>query len=449
MKRIIEKKLAEWKIKKNRKPIIIQGARQVGKTYSIQKFAKENFRSVHYFDLEALKADLAPLFNESSLKPEYLIKQLSFFSGHSIELQHDVLILDEIQAIPRALVALKYFHQEIPELAICVAGSNLGIAMAKEPFPVGKVEIIEMFPLSFLEFLQGTDEFLATELIEGFSGGVTSDLEHKRLFELLKTYLVVGGLPGVITAYLEFKDHPIKAFEQARKEQQQLLMQYSRDFSKYSGSVNARHIERVFQAIPSQLSVMQNKKSKKFIFKDVISKGYRSYESLADPIDWLVKANLALKVSLIEIPAIPLPAYTQENAFKLFLFDIGLLGSIVGLRPIDIQRYNYGTYKGFFAENYVLQELVSQGYQNITSWSGRMAEIEFVFDVDGQIVPVEVKAGINTRAKSLQAYIQKYTPAFSVKITGNKFGYDSTRKIFNLPLYLTSKFSDLSENHHT
>ncbi|MBT4642464.1 MAG: DUF4143 domain-containing protein [Deltaproteobacteria bacterium] len=261
---------------------------------------------------------------------------------------------------------------------------------------------------------------------------------------MLKTYFVVGGLPGVITAYLEYKEKPIKAFEQARKEQQQLLIQYSRDFSKYSGSTNARHIERVFQAIPAQLSITQNQKSHKFKFKDVISKGYRSYESLADPINWLVKANLALKVSLIDTPRIPLSAYTQENAFKLFLFDIGLLGSAVGLRPIDIQRYQYGTYKGFFAENYVLQELACQGFQNITTWSGRLSEIEFVFDVNGLIIPVEVKAGINTKAKSLQAYIQKYQPAFSVKITANKFGCDSTRTIFNLPLYLTSRFSDIN-----
>jgi len=447
MKRTVEAELTEWKNKKIRKPLLIQGARQVGKTHTIRRFAEENFGVVHYFDLEALKTDLTPVFTESSLDARYIVNQLSFISGNHVDLHHDVLVLDEIQAIPRALTALKYFQQEMPELAVCVAGSNLGVAMAEEPFPVGKVEIVMMFPFSFKEFLAGTEERVALEFIEGFSGERTSDLIHQRLFELFKTYLIVGGMPGVISTYLEFKDNPLKAFERVRKEQQQLLMQYSRDFSKYSGTTNARHIERVFYSIPAQLAIAQNKKSKKYKFKDVISRGYRSYEALADPIDWLAKANLTLKVGLIETPSIPLAAHTRENAFKLFLFDVGLLGSIVGLRPNDIQRYNYETYKGHFAENCILQELVSQGFENIVSWSGRSAEIEFLADMDGSIIPIEVKAGINTKAKSLQTYIQKYQPAYSVKFTGNKFGYDTNKKIYNFPLYLTSKLPNLIENY--
>lgn len=444
MKRQIKAKLIHWKNKKTRKPLLLQGARQVGKTYVLQDFAQSQFVNSHYFDLEELKTDLSSIFNDSPLDPKQLIDKLSFVSGKSINIKKDILILDEIQAIPRAITALKYFSQDMNDLAVAAAGSNLGVAHSNEPFPVGKVEILHMYPMNFEEFLSGTDEKMALSFLKNFKGEKTDDVYHRRLFDLLKKYFVTGGMPEVIDQYMEKKDEPLEAFRAVRQLQKQLLLHYESDFSKYAGSTNSRHIERVFRAIPLQLSNTQDKQSKKFKFKDVISKGYRSYEDLADPIEWLTKAGLALKVNSNLHPSTPVMAGAKESSFKLFLFDVGLLGAIINLNPESIMRYDYGSYKGYFAENFVLQELYSYGLNKIVTWSGKTSEIEFVLEINGNIIPVEVKAGINTKAKSLLAFINKYRPVYSVKFTGNKFGCDMRKRIFNYPLYMILKFPELS-----
>ncbi len=444
MKRQIKAKLIHWKNKKTRKPLLLQGARQVGKTYVLQDFAKSQFVNSHYFDLEELKTDLSSIFNDSPLDPKQLIDKLSFVSGKSINIKKDILILDEIQAIPRAITALKYFSQDMNDLAVAAAGSNLGVAHSNEPFPVGKVEILHMYPMNFEEFLSGTDEKMALSFLKNFKGEKTDDVYHRRLFDLLKKYFVTGGMPEVVDQYMEKKDEPLEAFRAVRQLQKQLLLHYESDFSKYAGSTNSRHIERVFRAIPLQLSNTQDKQSKKFKFKDVISKGYRSYEDLADPIEWLTKAGLALKVNSNLHPSTPVMAGAKESSFKLFLFDVGLLGAIINLNPESIMRYDYGSYKGYFAENFVLQELYSYGLNKIVTWSGKTSEIEFVLEINGNIIPVEVKAGINTKAKSLLAFINKYRPVYSVKFTGNKFGCDMRKRIFNYPLYMILKFPELS-----
>jgi len=445
MKRQIKAKLIQWKNKKIRKPLLLQGARQVGKTYVLQDFAKNQFAHSHYFDLEELKTDLSSIFNDSSLNPKQLIDKLSFVSGKSINIKKDLLILDEIQAIPRAITSLKYFSQQMNDLTVAAAGSNLGVAHSNEPFPVGKVEILHMYPMNFEEFLSGTDEEMALSFLTNFKGEKTDDVYHRRLFDLLKAYFVTGGMPEVIAQYLEKKDAPLEAFRAVRQVQKQLLLHYESDFSKYAGSTNSRHIERVFRTIPLQLSNTQDKKSKKFKFKDVISKGYRSYEDLADPIEWLIKAGLALKVNTNLHPATPVMAGAKESSFKLLLFDVGLLGAIIGLNPASIMRYDYGSYKGYFAENFVLQELYSYGLNKIVTWSGRTSEIEFVLEISGNIIPVEVKAGFNTKAKSLLAFMNKYSPVYAVKFTGNKYGCDMRKRIFNYPLYMISKFPGLCD----
>lgn len=446
MKRIIESKLRQWKDKTPRKPLLLQGARQVGKTYVLRKFAKNHFSHTHYFDLEASKVDLAPIFNDSPLDPKQLIDKFSFVSGKSINTETDILILDEIQAIPRAITALRYFYENMSRLAVAAAGSNLGVAHSDEPFPIGKVESVHMYPMNFEEFLAGTDEEMALMFLINFRGGKTDDIYHRRLFDLLKGYFVTGGMPEAISQYSVNKDAPLEAFRNVRQLQKQLILHYESDFSKYAGSTNSRHIGRVFRAIPLQLSNTQDKKSKKFKFKDVISKGYRSYEHLADPVEWLTKAGLALKVNTNLHPSIPLMAGAKENSFKLFLFDIGLLGAMINLNPESILCYDYGSYKGYFAENFVLQELRTYGFNEIVTWSGRSSEIEFVLEVNGNIIPVEVKAGFNTKAKSLQAFITKYHPAYAIKFTGNKFGCDNQKRIINYPLYMISRFPELSKS---
>ncbi len=444
MKREIEKKLFQWKNNEHRKPLILQGARQVGKTYILKKFAEREFDNFHYFDLEENKVDLYPIFYESSLDPNEIINKLSFISGKTININSDLLILDEIQSIPRALTALKYFNQNMKALAVAVAGSNLGIASSEEPFPVGEVETYYLYPLNFAEFLEGIREDMSYEFLMSYSGEMISDIYHKRLFEILKLFFITGGLPEVIIEYNRNKSHPIEAFRAVRKLQKQLITHYELDFAKYAGSTNSRHISRIFKAIPAQLACQQNGSTKKFKFKDVITKGNRSYEDLADPIDWLVKAGLALKVNLNNNPRMPLMTAIIENNFKLYMFDIGLLGAMVNLSPESIITYNYGTYKGYFAENFTLQELYTHNFKDIVTWTGKTSEVEFIIEINGRIIPIEVKSGINTKAKSLLAFIDKYKPNFSVKFTGNKFGIDKIRNIYNYPLYLISKFPALS-----
>lgn len=438
MKRSIEKQLIKWKDSKNRKPLILHGARQVGKTYILKKIAEKNFSQTHYFDLEEQKFRLEKIFED--LNPVNIINKLSFITGKSINIQKDILIFDEIQAIPRAITSLKYFNQDMGHLAVAVAGSNLGITLADESFPVGKVECITMFPMNFLEFLNGINEIKAYKFLSDFHGDILDDIYHERLFELLKIYFITGGLPDAITTYKNNKDNPLAAFSEVRKYQKQLLFHYERDFSKYSGYTNSRHIERIFNAVPSQLSKTQNKSSKKFKFKDVISKGFRTYDDLADPIDWLVKTGLIFKINIVEHPNIPLLSGIIENSFKLFLFDVGLLGAMAGLEPGKIMLYDYGSYKGYFAENFILQELRSYNWEEIVSWVGRTSEIEFLIQSKNNIIPVEVKAGINTKAKSLQAFITKYIPEYSVKFTGKKYGYDG-KNTYSFPLYMVSFFS--------
>lgn len=440
MKREIEKQLLEWAHKEDRKPLLLNGARQVGKTFILKEFGRNNFSNVHYFDLEEDKIALESIFNEGSLDPEIIINKLSFVSGREIDINNDILILDEIQTIPRAITSLKYFRQKMPGLAVAAAGSNLGVSHAEAAFPVGKIESLFLYPMNFKEFLEGTGETHAVNFLNSFRGDKTDEIYHVRLFELLKTYFITGGLPEVILEYLKEKDNPLTAFRNVRSLQKMLLFQYRNDFGKYSGHTNSRHIDRIFNSVPSQLSKVQDGTTKKYKFKDVISKGYRSYEDLADPVEWLVKAGFVYKINISENPVIPINGNTSENNFKLFLFDIGLLGSMVKIPPEIIMQYKYGTYKGYFAENYVLQEMISYGFTDVVTWMGRTSEIEFVFQVGNKLVPVEVKAGTNTKAKSLQVYINKYHPEISVKFTGNKFGIDRQKNIYNYPLYMISKF---------
>ncbi|MDA3937833.1 MAG: AAA family ATPase [Spirochaetia bacterium] len=440
MKRNIEKQLLEWAHKKDRKPLLLNGARQVGKTYILKEFGKSYFSNVHYFDLEEQKNVLTSIFTEGSLDPKTIIDKLSFISGKVINIDDDLLILDEIQSIPRAITSLKYFRQEMAGLAVAAAGSNLGISHAEAAFPVGKIESLFLYPMNFEEFLLGTNETHAFNFLDSFQGDKTDDIYHARLFELLKIYFITGGLPEVIVEYLKERDNPLVAFKNVRRLQKLLLLHYGNDFGKYAGHTNSRHIERVFNSVPSQLSKVQDSTSKKYRFKDVISNGYRTYEDLADPINWLVRAGLVLRIDISEYPTIPIFGNTLENSFKLFLFDIGLLGAMVKIPPETIMQYKYGTYKGYFAENFVLQEMISYGFTDVVTWMGRTSEIEFVFQLGDKLVPVEVKAGTNTKAKSLQAYISKYHPEMSFKITGNKFGIDRQKKIYNYPLYLMAKF---------
>lgn len=442
MKRDIVKQILIWQKKRVRKPLILQGARQVGKTYILKQYAEENFSNVHYFDLEKSRDEFLSIFEGNSLDPHEIIKKLEFVTGKKIRVDEDVLIFDELQAIPRAITSLKYFCEEMPKLAIMTAGSNLGVVLANAPFPVGKVDCITMYPMTFLEFLQGSGENAAYDFINNFSNEIRiDDFYHSKFLDLLKNYFVTGGLPEVVDVYRKNKHNLLEAFQEVRDLQEQLILHYERDFSKYAEDTNSRHIERVFRAVPAQLSLASEKVSPKFKFKNVISKGFRSYEALADPIDWLIKAGLVIKLPIIEHPVTPLKQAIHENKFKLMMFDTGILGAMVKLSPQAIINNNYGSYKGYFIENFILCELIAYGHDTIVNWQGRTSEVEFILETNkGKIIPIEVKAGTNTKAKSLAAYIEKYAPERALKFTSKKYG--KTGIIQTSPLYMVSNFRE-------
>lgn len=291
------------------------------------------------------------------------------------------MIFDELQSCPRAITSLKYFSEKMPELDLIATGSLLGIHLGEASFPVGKVEFLNMFPMSFYEFLDAVEETQACEIVQNLKpNGKIAELVHQSLWARLKEYFVTGGLPSVLEIYRNNLDDKFLAMQKVREEQNRVLDTYIADIAKHSGKQNSMHIERVLKAIPQQLASRQDGNAAKFKFKDVVP-GRKRYSQLVDLIDWLTATRLAIKVPFVHHVEHPLSVYTQENQFRLFLFDVGLLGALSSLDPGKILDYDYGTYKGFFAENFVAQEFVcaDQRFDRIFTWHGsNQAEVEFL-----------------------------------------------------------------------
>lgn len=439
MKRNIHDKLIKWKNKKGRKPLIIKGARQIGKTYSLLAFGKEAFPAMHYLNFEEEGEYLREFF-EKSLKPQEILEKISLYLKKPINKDEDLLIFDEIQHCPRALTSLKYFNENMPEMAICTAGSLLGLFFGESSFPVGKVEFLHMYPMSFEEFLLGIGEERSYNFLKNFKS--TDDIPefiHSDLWQQLKLYMVVGGLPSVVKVYKEEKDSLVDALKSVREKQQDMLLAYMADMAKHSGKENAMHIEGVWRNVPSQLAREQDGTASRYRFKGVIH-GYNRFANLIGPIDWLQTAGLIIKTYIVNRSEAPLMAYGSENCFKLYLFDVGILGALARLEPEEILNYDYGSYKGYFAENFAAQEFVSAGEDKLYSWTEGTAEVEFLRQVDGDILPVEIKSGWVTRSKSLSAYSQKYKPKFITVMSAKNFGIDHKKNIHRYPLYLAYKF---------
>ncbi len=443
MQRFLMPSLINWKSNQNRKPLLLKGARQVGKTYLLKTFGKEFFPKCHYVNFE--KEALSKIF-ETDLSPKKIITELNFHFNTSINIQEDLLIFDEIQACPKALTSLKYFCEEMPELALTAAGSLLGVKLNSESFPVGKVDWLSLYPMTFLEFLLGIGEdalyHYAQNLKHPNTHGDTSDTAHEKLWERLKHYFIVGGLPEVVSLFAEHQaENLFLAFQTARERQFGLLRDYYADIAKHSGKINAMHIDRVWQAIPAQLAKVQESSSQRFRFKDVVP-GIDRFSRLANVIDWLINAGLILKSSIVSSGAIPLSAYAEEGFFKLFIFDTGLLGAMMGLAPKTLLDQTYGTYKGYFAENFVAQSLVASEVLGITddpklfTWQEGTAEVEFLCEIAGEIIPIEVKSGSHTHAKSLSQFSQKYAPPYRVIYSAKNFYLDQNSKTQWIPLYL-------------
>jgi uncharacterized protein len=439
MKRALYTQLLQWKQNPHRKPLLLNGARQVGKTWLLKEFGKTEYPNFHHLDFDRNGAQLDPLF-EMDLSPEKLLQNLSIFLEKKIAPETDLLIFDEIQNCPRALTSLKYFCEEMPALNLCAAGSLLGVSLSRESFPVGKVDMLHLYPMRFEEFLEAGGQTGLLEFIgNAFTKKEIPHAAHEKLCDLLKDFYVVGGMPQAVQAFLRSGDK-FSGFMSARDVQKALVEGYQGDFQKHAGKSNALYIQSLFRNIPVQLARTMDESVTRFRFKDVIP-GKKSYRDLEGPISWLVKAGLALQALIAERAELPLLSFCKQNFFKLYLFDIGILGAMLDLAPRTLALENYGMMRGFFVENFVAAELKAGGSEHLIGWSEGSSEIEFLLSGEYGIVPLEVKAGHRTKAKSLGQYFHKYGPARAIKLSQKNIDL-STGNVVYIPLYLAGCLND-------
>lgn len=441
MKRTLLTKLLSWKEKESRKPLLIDGARQTGKTFLLKELLGSTFDNVLRIDfLES--PELAEAF-EGSLNPTDIISNIELLTGQIFTPESDLLILDEIGECPRAVTALKYFAEKTPHMYVAASGSNIGLLTS---FPVGKVEQHNLRPLTFKEFLWASDE---SALIKAYESQANSAAAHTKLFDKLTDYYFIGGMPEAVDTWFSSSQLSIVERCQAVTEvHSNLIAGYMRDFGKYSGKVDAQLIESVFRNIPSQLSSVFDESVKRFKFKGVHDRKSR-YSEFETAITWLHKCRLALKNYPVEgQPRAPLAAYQKDNAVKLFFFDTGLLNHMLGTSYKEIKQQSY-EYKGYIAENFVQQEFAVSGIEPSFSWGDARAEIEFIIADDvGRIIPVEVKSGKRTRAKSLQSYIEKCKPHKTIKLTGTQGSSALEQTHIVMPLYYAEYVQAQLQNNH-
>jgi predicted AAA+ superfamily ATPase len=434
MKRLFWDTLTEWSNASTRKPLLLQGARQVGKTWILKAFGEAHFERLVLLDF-AEDPSLCGLF-KPDLKPSRILTDLSVYLGRDIDLENTFLIFDEIQLCPEALTSLKYFYEAFPSAHICASGSLLGLGLSEQNFPVGKVQREWLRPLCFFEFLEALGEALLCEALRKAAANHTQIAQpiHNKTFGLFKEYLITGGMPEVVHRYIDLRDTRAAAFKMVRSLQRELTESYLDDVAKHSGSLKAVRIAALFKNIPEQLA-RETRGVRKFLFKDVIP-GRSTYDALEGPVEWLIKAGLVHRVPICRTVKHPLAAYTEKNTFMLYLFDTGILGSMLHLDPVAIYQYDFGQFKGFLAENAVLNELLCAGNGPVYTWRGNSSEIEFLLSQGNQVVPIEVKAGLNTKAKSMRVFREKHNPEVAVlfsAVGANQFD----NGLLHAPLYLS------------
>ena len=422
MNRFLIRELIVWKNSSNRKPLIIQGARQVGKTWLMKEFGKQEFQQVVYLNFES-SSRLKNLFT-IDFNIERIITIIEIETNQKITPENTLLIFDEIQEVEQGLTALKYFYEQAPQYYIVSAGSLLGISLQKEhSFPVGKVDFMRLYPMSFKEFLDNNNEVLLFEQLKGKNWEVLS-IFHEKLVTALRLYYFIGGMPEVVASYLENKD-----LEIVRALQNKLIIGYENDFAKYAPNAIVPKIKLVWNSLISQLA----KENRKFIYGQ-IKKGARAKE-FEMAINWLVDAGLVLKVNRIEKPTLPLNAYADYDAFKLFLLDIGILNAIGNLDPKILLDKNtiLEEFKGALTEQFVCQELITKSELYYWTASNASAEIDFLIQKQNEIIPIEVKAEENLKSKSLKVFVEKYGNKNAVRTSMSKFREEDWLK--NIPLY--------------
>jgi predicted AAA+ superfamily ATPase len=418
--------LVEWKNSPYRKPLVVQGARQVGKTYSVLEFGRAHYENVAYFNLER-NAKLKETFSED-ISPAYLVPLLSHISGQTIVREKTLIVFDEVQACERALTSLKYFCEEAPEYHIIVAGSLLGVAVSRQEFsfPVGKVDMKTMYPLDMEEFLIAMGEKdLAEKIKECFHTNTPlPSVLHDSALRYYRQYLVVGGMPECVREFAETGDHLL-----VRNIQTTILANYLDDMSKYNKTTEIQKTRLTYNNITVQLS----KKNTRFQYK-LIKKGGRAAE-FENAIEWLNLSGITAQVYRVERPRKPLDDHKDIDAFKIYLSDLGLLCAKKDVAAQDVlymsEELEY--FKGGLAENYVHFHLKINGYTAYYWESERGAEIDFVIQREGVLIPIEVKSADNTQAKSLKVYIENYNPPYAIKLSAKNFGCAGAKK--TVPLY--------------
>lgn len=424
MQRYALKHLIDWKNKKNHKPLVIQGARQVGKTWLMQEFGKKYYEQVAYinFDVDLKSREIFDVDYDT----ERLIMDIGLATKTKINAENTLIIFDEIQECPRALTSLKYFRENAPQYDIIVAGSLLGVACHEGTgFPVGKVSFMNLFPLSFEEFLLAMGEERFVELLNK-KDFKTIKLFNNKYEKLLKQYCYVGGMPEIVQDFVENKD-----FESVRNLQKEILSAYEEDFTKHIPANTVAKIRLLWKSIPAQLS----KENKKFIY-GAAKEGARARDFEA-ALSWLINSGLVYKVNKITKPDLPITAYEDFNSFKLFVLDVGLLGAMTDLQADTIIDGNriFEEFKGAIAEQYVLQQFKTIKDLPVFYWSNETSrvEIDFVIQIKSDVVPVEVKAERNLQAKSLKVYMEKFKPNYAIRTS--MADYKKTDNLIDLPLY--------------
>lgn len=429
MKRTITEKLLKWKDSKRRKPLVISGVRQCGKTYIIKKFGEENFENIVYLNFE--ESEKFGSFFEYDYDVNRIVSEIEEEFSCTISDGKTLLVFDEIQKCSRAITSLKYFCENRRKLHVVCAGSLLGIEMRKEgtSFPVGKVEMLQMYPMSFYEFAKADGCEKAIEAIGKYAKDrEIPDLYAEPLIKRLKTYYLVGGMPEVVAAWTESHD-----YNEVTNIQDAILSGYRNDFAKHAPAKDVPKINWIWDALPQQLA----KDNHKFIFSQV-KKGARARD-LEDALQWLVDAGLCHKLERVENPEFPLSYCSDSTYFKLYACDVGLLSR---LSKLDMKTVLDGTplfdrFKGAITENYVMQQFMEMGYESFFWKSGNIAEIDFLIEYGGEIIPVEVKAADNTRAKSYSMFCRKYRPKNGFKLSLKNVGKNMTEdtETHSLPLY--------------
>lgn len=431
MKRKIYDKLLEWKNNtNNNKPLMVLGVRQSGKTYIIDEFCKNEFKNYIYVNL--FESDtLINLYNNSSLTSSEKFAQLKVLLNFDIEEEDTILFIDEIQESEKLIAELKYFCEKHNKVKIICAGSLLRVKLRrlKSSFPVGKVRMLNMYPMDFEEFLMAMNENLLIDLIKDAykNNRQISEPVHEKALNLYRIYLVTGGMPESVENMVLTNGDYINYNKEILPD---ILESYFNDMNKHvTSEAETLKIRRTYTSLPSQLSNLSNKFQFSIIDKDARK---REYET---SIDWLQGSNMVLLSKNVKVPEIPLEGFVDNETFKLYLSDVGILNTLLKLSLKDILMDNISLYKGIIAENYVANQLISSGH-SLYYWHGsNLSEIDFLLYITDGIIPVEVKAGDSAKSKSLDVYISKFNPSYSIRISTKNFGYNADKRIKSIPLY--------------